>query len=70
MPSSHYAVRIGREVGIFLNWSDCHASVNGFPGAVYKGFNSETEALKWMGPEARQIYLARLHKQAQQTPQT
>ncbi|MCM1027017.1 MAG: ribonuclease H family protein [Roseburia sp.] len=39
-----YAVKRGKETGIFLNWADCRASVEGYPGAEYKGFTDREEA--------------------------
>lgn len=44
---NYYVVKKGLKVGIFDNWSECQASVKGFKGAVYKGFETKTEALKW-----------------------
>ncbi len=39
-----YAVRKGKIIGIFKSWDDCRNSVDGYPGAEYKGFFSEEEA--------------------------
>jgi len=39
-----YAVAKGRLVGIFSTWAECSASVNGFSGALYKKFDTETSA--------------------------
>lgn len=39
-----YAVKNGRTTGIFDNWTDCNASISGFPGAVFKSFNTKEEA--------------------------
>lgn len=39
-----YAVKKGKETGIFYNWDECKASVEGYPGAEYKGFFTEEEA--------------------------
>ena len=44
-----YAVKVGKETGIFDNWDDCKASVSGFPGAEYKGFPSKEEAIAYLG---------------------
>ena len=40
----YYAVKEGRETGIFEMWSDCERSVKGYPGAVYKSFVKKEEA--------------------------
>lgn len=31
-----YAVKVGRSVGLFSNWSDCEKEVKGYPNAKYK----------------------------------
>lgn len=40
----YYAVRIGRQSGVFQSWDECKKQVTGFKGAVYKSFPSEAEA--------------------------
>ncbi len=39
-----YAVRSGRETGVFTTWEDCQKQVAGFSGAEYKSFASLQEA--------------------------
>ncbi|KAI7903076.1 Caulimovirus viroplasmin-domain-containing protein, partial [Cokeromyces recurvatus] len=39
-----YAVRQGRQPGIYSTWTECQANVQGFSGAVYKKFNTYEEA--------------------------
>lgn len=39
-----YVVWEGRSPGIYDNWEDCHEQIDGFPGAKYKSFESQTEA--------------------------
>lgn len=39
-----YAVRKGRQTGIFTTWPDTQKQVLGFPGAEYKSFTSKEEA--------------------------
>jgi ribonuclease HI len=39
-----YVVWNGRERGVFSNWSDCKAQIDGYAGAQYKGFPSKEEA--------------------------
>ncbi|MDO5717349.1 MAG: ribonuclease H family protein [Tissierellia bacterium] len=46
-----YAVKKGREKGIYLNWPDCQKQVIGYPGAVYKSFKTRREALLFIGEE-------------------
>ena len=40
----YYAVRRGREPGIYETWEACRAQVQGYSGAVYKSFGSRTDA--------------------------
>ncbi|MBQ9312581.1 MAG: ribonuclease H family protein [Bacteroidales bacterium] len=40
----YYVVWVGRKTGIFDNWSDCKASVEGFEKASYKSFDTYSEA--------------------------
>ena len=44
-----YAVKKGHTTGIFTAWADCKASVDGYPGAEYKGFATLAEAKTYMG---------------------
>jgi len=44
----YYAVKRGRQTGIFTVWAECSAQVQGFQGAVYKGFMTEAEAQDWL----------------------
>lgn len=44
-----YAVKCGKQEGIFTSWEECKASVSGHPGAEYKGFATMEEALRYMG---------------------
>lgn len=37
---------VGHETGIFDNWEDCKLQVENFPGARYKSFDSQTEAVE------------------------
>ncbi|MED6131447.1 hypothetical protein PIB30_009928 [Stylosanthes scabra] len=45
---SHYAVRVGRETGIYSTWDEAAIHVLGFPRAQFKGFKSLEEALEYM----------------------
>ena len=44
-----YAVRKGRTTGIFMNWDDCKAQVDGFAGAEYKSFADPADAMAYLG---------------------
>ena len=39
-----YAVKKGRQPGIYLTWDECKAQVDGFPGPVFKKFSTQAEA--------------------------
>jgi len=44
----YYAVAVGRKPGIYELWPLAKAQVEGFAGAVYKGFLSRAEAEAWL----------------------
>ena len=56
----YYGVAKGRSIGVFQAWyskdcstanlirEDCKASVDGFSGAIFRGFNTQTEALSYI----------------------
>lgn len=43
-----YAVRRGRQVGIFESWKDCSDSVHGYKGAVFKSFPDRESAESYL----------------------
>lgn len=40
----YYAVKKGRQVGIYKDWDSAKAQVDGYKGAVYKSFSTKQEA--------------------------
>lgn len=48
MAKKVYAVRKGREIGIFDTWAECQKQVTGFSGAEYKSFTAREEALQFI----------------------
>ena len=44
-----YAVKIGRQTGLFSTWEACEKEVKGYPNASYKSFKIKEEALAWLG---------------------
>ena len=48
MAKNFYAVRTGRTKGVFTSWDACKASVEGYAGAEYRGFNTEDEAYNYL----------------------
>lgn len=49
---SFYAVKIGRNPGIYCTWDECFEQVNKFPGAKYKAFASYPEAEEFMNKDS------------------
>lgn len=41
-----YVVWEGRATGVFNSWEECQESTQGFPGARFKSFNSQQEAIE------------------------
>lgn len=48
MPKKIYAVRNGRQTGLFTTWAECQKQVTGYAGARFKGFTSAEEAMRWL----------------------
>lgn len=40
-----YVVWEGRAPGVYDSWEECEAQINGYPGARYKAFSSQTDAV-------------------------
>ena len=51
----YYAVKKGKATGIFHTWEECRTSVEGYPGAEYKGFALLEEAEAYLGTAASGI---------------
>lgn len=49
MAKNVFAVRKGRQPGLYATWAECEQQVKGFPGAEFKGFNSDADARSWLG---------------------
>ena len=41
---AYYAVKVGRNPGVYKTWDECNSQVNGFPKAIYKKFSTLEEA--------------------------
>lgn len=44
-----YGVKKGKITGVFKTWEECKNSVDGFPGAEYKGFSTYREVCEYLG---------------------
>ena len=51
MAKKYYAVRKGRQTGVFETWEQCQRQVTGFSGAEFKSFPTKEEALRFAGME-------------------
>lgn len=49
MAKKVYAVRKGRQPGLYATWAECEQQVKGFPGAEFKSFASDADARSWLG---------------------
>lgn len=49
MAKKYYAVKIGKTPGVYETWTECQSEINGFSGAVYKGFATKEEAMAFVG---------------------
>lgn len=44
----YYAVKSGRQIGIFNTWPECQKQINGYSGALYKSFSCLREAEEYL----------------------
>ena len=52
MAQKYYAVRKGRQPGIYRTWPETQKQVSGYPQAQYKSFTSEKDAQDFMAGKA------------------
>ncbi|MFA5527465.1 MAG: ribonuclease H family protein [Peptostreptococcales bacterium] len=52
----YYAVRIGKENGIYRTWDECKKNVDGFSGAEYKSFSTQEEAEAFMSGQNMNLH--------------
>lgn len=57
MAKKYYAVKVGMTTGVFETWEECKASVDGYPGALYKSFKNLPDAYAYMGWSGTQLSL-------------
>lgn len=48
MAGKFYAVKEGRNIGIFMSWDECKKQIDGYSGAKYKSFKSIQEATAYI----------------------
>ena len=51
----YYAVKKGRNPGIYQSWDSCLKEVKGYSGAIYKSFKSLEEAKAFLNDEDKKI---------------
>lgn len=52
MAKKYYAVKAGKKPGIYESWAACKSMVDGYKGAIYKGFMTYEEAKAFLGGSA------------------
>lgn len=52
-----YAVRAGRDKGVFNSWEECKKAIHGYSGAVYKSFPTKQAAQAWFTGEALEPFV-------------
>lgn len=63
----YYVVKKGKTPGIYLTWNDCKKMVDGYPGAVYKGFATLAEAEMFLNGVADEKSLAQISEMEKNT---
>lgn len=53
--SKYYAVRVGREPGIYESWDECKEQIYKFKGAVYASFETHEEAENFINEELNDL---------------
>ena len=43
-----YAVKVGRNPGIYLSWKECEEQIKGFSGQEYKSFSNQEDAICYL----------------------
>jgi len=47
-----YAVKVGRNPGVYKTWAECQKQVMGYPGALFKSFPTQEEACGYVSGNA------------------
>ncbi len=53
--NKYYAVKKGRETGIFSSWAECEKATKGYSGAIYKSFGNIDDAKRFLEDEQEYI---------------
>lgn len=63
-----YAVRRGRQPGLYKTWKDCETQVKGFPNATFQSFANEALAREYLGDGGRSAAVAPVGGQSPRAP--
>jgi len=55
----YYAVKKGRNPGVYTSWDSCLKEVKGYSGAIYKSFKTLDEANKFMEGQKEEINIGK-----------
>lgn len=55
MAQKYYAVVKGKKTGIFDNWDFCKKQIEGYSGAIYKGFSNYEDAYDFINGQTKNI---------------
>lgn len=54
----YYAIKKGRKPGIYTNWPEAKKQIDGFSGAVYRGFTTEDAARDFIEGQKKQLVIS------------
>lgn len=52
-----YAVRVGKNTGIFNTWDECKREVTGYKGAIYKSFEDIEDAKAFLDTDSQKSFI-------------
>ncbi|API88962.1 MULTISPECIES: ribonuclease H1 domain-containing protein [Marinilactibacillus] len=55
MAKKYYAIKKGKNPGIYTSWAEAQQQVSGFSGAEFKSFSSKNEAENYLSPSKQAI---------------
>ena len=56
----YYSIAVGRKPGIYEDWPSAQAQVQGYAGAIFKGFPTRDEAKNWLNNPTRSSTLVKI----------
>lgn len=55
MEQKYYAVKVGKNTGIYRTWAECRDNTHGYPGAIFKSFKEYEDVLSFMSETQSKI---------------